>query len=218
METRRIQAKLNERGYGPLKVDNNYGDKTTAAVAKFQADHPPLVVDGRVGPKTLAVLFEGAAAVEPTPSAGLMTTSASGRHAISQREGVRLTAYQDSVDVWTIGVGHTAAAGPPSPHAGMTISAAECDAILSRDLATFEGGVLKAVKVSLRQNEFDALVSFAFNVGLGAFAKSTLLKKLNADDRNGAAEQFLKWTKAGGKTLAGLVTRRQSERRQFLGL
>lgn len=145
-----------------------------------------------------------------------METSAAGRAAISLREGNKLQAYQDSVGIWTIGVGHTAAAGEPSPRRGMTITASQSDEILSRDLAKFEKAVNEAVKVALAQNEFDALVSLAFNIGGGAFAKSTLVRKLNANDKAGAANAFLSWNKAGGKTLKGLTIRRQAERQQFL--
>lgn len=144
-----------------------------------------------------------------------MQTSPAGRAFITLKEGKRLTAYQDSVGVWTIGVGHTTAAGSPSPVRGMTITDAECDEILSRDLAAFEAGVEVAVTVTLAQHEFDALVSFAFNVGLGAFRGSTLLRRLNAGDREGAAAQFGVWVKAGGKTLPGLVSRRADEAALF---
>ncbi len=144
-----------------------------------------------------------------------MQVSSAGRAFIALKEGKRLSAYQDSVGIWTIGVGHTAAAGAPAPVKGMTISDAECDAILSRDLAAFEAGVEAAVTVSIAQHEFDALVSFAFNVGLGALRGSTLLKRLNAGDREAAAKQFSVWVKAGGKTLAGLVARRADEAALF---
>lgn len=146
-----------------------------------------------------------------------MVTSPAGRAAITQREGNVLTAYRDSVGILTIGVGHTTAAGAPTVAPGMKITAAESDLILSRDLAKFETAVLAAVKVPISQNEFDALVSLAFNIGGGAFAKSTLVRKLNAGDKAGAAEQFLVWNKAGGKVINGLTKRRQSERLQFLG-
>lgn len=145
-----------------------------------------------------------------------MKTSSFGRAEIARREGCRLTAYFDSVGILTIGVGHTSAAGAPKVTKGLTISASEADAILSRDLALFENAVNNAVKVPLNQNEFDALVSLAFNIGGGAFAKSTLVRKLNAGDRQGAANQFSVWNKAGGKVLKGLVTRRAAERAQFL--
>lgn len=149
-----------------------------------------------------------------------MKTSSQGRALIEQREGVVLSAYKDSAGIWTIGVGHTSAAGAPKVTAGMKITAAEASEILSRDLATFEAAVSSAVKVPLNQNEFDALVSLAFNIGTGAFKGSTLLKRLNAGDRQAAAEQFLVWNKitvnGQKKTLQGLVNRRQAERKQFL--
>lgn len=145
-----------------------------------------------------------------------MKTSAAGRAAITRREGNVLKAYKDSVGILTIGVGHTSMAGPPKVTAGLKITAEESDEILSRDLAKFEAAVEKAVKVPVSQNEFDALVSLAFNIGGGAFAKSTLVRKLNAGDRKGAADAFMSWNKAGGKTLKGLTTRRQDERKQFL--
>ncbi len=145
-----------------------------------------------------------------------MKTSASGRADIARREGNKLTAYRDSVNVLTIGVGHTSAAGAPTVTAGMSITPHQSDEILTRDLAKFEAAVNGAVKVLLAQHEFDALVSLAFNIGGGAFAKSTLVKKLNAGDRAGAANAFLSWDKAGGKTLKGLTIRRQAERAQFL--
>ena len=145
-----------------------------------------------------------------------MITSAHGRDQITQREGKRLTAYKDSVGILTIGVGHTSAAGTPTVTAGLKITDKECDDILARDLHAVEKQVNDPVKVHLTQNQFDALVSFTFNVGGGAFKGSTLLKKLNAGDYAGAADQFLVWNKAGGKVLKGLTTRRESERKQFL--
>jgi GH24 family phage-related lysozyme (muramidase) len=100
-----------------------------------------------------------------------MQTSTAGRAAIARREGTKLVAYQDSGGVLTIGTGHTSAAGAPHVTAGMGITAAEADQILSRDLAATEAAVTKAVHVPLAQHEFDALVSLAFNIGAGAFAR-----------------------------------------------
>lgn len=149
-----------------------------------------------------------------------MQTSSAGRAAIKQREGVVLTAYLDSVGILTIGVGHTSAAGLPKVTPGMKITAREADEILSRDLAVFEKAVNAAVRVPLNQNEFDALVSLAFNIGAGAFAKSTLVKRLNAGDRKGAADAFLMWNKGTVKgkkvEIKGLTNRRAAERKQFL--
>ena len=148
-----------------------------------------------------------------------MKTSAEGRKAIAGHEGVRLKAYPDPAtggEPWTIGVGHTSAAGPPKVVKGMTITAQECDEILSRDLAVFEAAVLKAVTVPLNQNQFDALVSLCFNIGAGNFGKSTLLKRLNAGEYRSAAEQFSVWNKAAGKVMPGLVKRRADEKALFL--
>lgn len=140
-----------------------------------------------------------------------MQTSAAGRAAIAQREGNKLKAYTDSVGVLTIGVGHTSAAGPPKVTKGLTITAAQSDEILSRDLATFEAAVNKAVKVPLSQGQFDALVSLAFNIGSGAFAKSTLVKRLNAGNVAGAADAFMMWNKP-----KEIIGRRKTEQKQFL--
>src|SRR5881397_2781928 len=109
-----------------------------------------------------------------------MQTSPAGRAAITRREGNKLTAYADSVGVWTIGVGHTSVAGPPKVTKGMTITAAQSDEILARDLSGVEASVDAMVKVPLNQNEFDALVSLVFNIGAGAFKGSSVLKNLNA--------------------------------------
>jgi len=144
-----------------------------------------------------------------------MRTSAAGQALIARFEGLRLDAYRDAVGVWTIGYGHTAAAGAPRPAAGMRITAAEADAILARDLARFEAAVDRLVTVALGQTEFDALVSFAFNLGEGNLAASTLLRRLNAGDRAGAAAEFARWNKAGGKVLAGLTRRRAEEAALF---
>ncbi len=146
----------------------------------------------------------------------MLTTSKAGRKAIADREGNKLVAYRCSAGVLTIGVGHTSAAGPPVVTPGMRITMQESDEILSRDLEKFEAAVRKSVRVSLTQNQFDALVSLAFNIGKGAFGKSTLVKRLNAGDYKAAAEQFLVWNKVQGRPIKGLTTRRHSERAQFL--
>ena len=147
-----------------------------------------------------------------------MKTSAAGINLIKEFEGVRLKAYRCPADVWTIGVGHTSAAGPPVVKAGMEITNAQAMKILANDLVKFEDGVDSAVKVPLKQNQFDALVSFAFNVGLGALAKSTLLRKLNAGQYDAVPAELMKWTKAGGKELPGLVRRRRAEAALWRGV
>lgn len=132
-----------------------------------------------------------------------------GRQRLTDREGKRLTAYLDTQKVWTIGVGHTAAAGAPIPKRGMTITAQECDEILARDLVRYENLVNNAVKVLLVDHEFDALVSITFNVE--AFAKSTAIKLLNQGDRAGCATHIMDWRKP-----PEIIGRRHTEQSQFL--
>lgn len=135
-----------------------------------------------------------------------MKMSPKGAAILTVREGEKLKTYTDTAGVLTIGVGHTGHDVKP----GMTITREQSQSLLMKDLEWAEAAVNK-VKVPLNQNQFDALVSFVFNIGANAFAKSTLLKLLNAGDYGGAAAQFMVWTKQ--KELTG---RRQGERDQFL--
>lgn len=131
-------------------------------------------------------------------------------------ESLYLTAYADPVGVWTIGWGHTGLQhkdGTVFP--GRKISKATAEQLLAYDMDQFENRVSALVKVPLTDDQFSALVSFDFNTG--ALHKSTLLRKLNEGDYEGAADQFLLWNKAGGRVLRGLTRRRQSERNLFLG-
>jgi len=134
-----------------------------------------------------------------------------GLNLIRQWEGLRLTAYKDAVGVLTIGHGHTSRAGPPTVKPGMKITQAEADRILRADLAVFEAAVENAVKVDLTDNQFAALVSFTFNVGIGNLQKSTLLRKLNKGDYDGVPMELGKWVNAGGRRLPGLANRRAAE-------
>jgi GH24 family phage-related lysozyme (muramidase) len=146
--------------------------------------------------------------------------NAAGLEVIKIFEGLRTTAYPDpgtGGEPWTIGYGHTSAAGPPSVYPGLKITAGEAEEILKRDLYVFEKVVLDAVKIDLNSNQFSALVSFTFNVGAGAFRSSTLLNKINAGNVQGAGEEFPRWVYAGGRVLAGLQRRRKAERALFLG-
>jgi lysozyme len=143
-----------------------------------------------------------------------MKTSAKGIAAIEQREGSRTRAYQDSVGIWTIGVGHTSAAGFPRVTPGMVITQAQVDSILAQDLHQFEDAV-NSLGVTLADHEFDALVSLAFNIGAGAFRSSTVARRLKAGDKQGAADAFTMWEKAGGRVIQGLIRRRASEITQF---
>lgn len=116
--------------------------------------------------------------------------------------------------VLTIGWGHTNAHGRRFDRSARWTKA-ECDAALAEDMAGFERDVARLVKVRLNQGQFDALVSFAYNCGAGALAKSTLLRRLNAGDTDGAADEFGKWVKGGGRVLPGLVRRRAAEAQLF---
>lgn len=140
-----------------------------------------------------------------------MTTSDKGREFIESFEGLRLTAYLDSVGVPTIGYGHT-----NEVHLGMTCTPEQADAWLAEDLRVAELAVECSVRVPLNQNQFDALVSFTFNVGSGNFEHSTLLRLLNCGQYISAAAQFPVWDRAGGQVLPGLLKRRLAERDLFL--
>lgn len=147
-----------------------------------------------------------------------MKVSKAGLNLIKEFEGVRLEAYKCPANVWTIGIGHTSAAGAPEVVPGMKITLQQAYDILNRDLDQYEEAVNKLVKVPLTQNQFDALVSFVYNVGVGSFQKSTLLKKLNAGDYSAVPGELMKWTKAGGKELPGLVRRRRAEAALWRGV
>ncbi|MFK3847950.1 lysozyme [Agrobacterium pusense] len=135
--------------------------------------------------------------------------NAAGLSHIMQWEGKRLVAYQDVANIWTIGYGHTTAAGIPRVREGMRISDKEAEDILKTDLRKFEDRVSRLVKVPLTDNQFAVLVSFDFNTG--ALHKSTLLKKLNAGDYDAVPAELMKWVNAGGKRVQGLVNRRAAE-------
>jgi len=141
-----------------------------------------------------------------------MKISATGIELLKQFEGCRLTAYQDSVGVWTIGFGTTAGVKE-----GQTISQVKAEEYLRFDLAIFEKAVTESLKVPVNQNQFDALVSFTYNVGVSAFRSSTLLNLINEKtDKKVVAAEFSKWVKAGNQTLPGLVSRRKAESELFL--
>ena len=145
-----------------------------------------------------------------------MTVSPFGVDLICSFEGKRLTAYDDGVGVWTIGFGTTVYPNGIKVMKGDTCTEAQAKTYMAHDLKKFEATVNKAVTVQLNQNQFDALVSLAYNIGTNAFSKSTLVKKLNANDIRGAADQFDVWVNAGGKRMQGLVNRRAKEKEVFL--
>lgn len=131
---------------------------------------------------------------------------------VKKFEGCKLTAYQDHVGVWTIGYGITAGAGVGvEPRAGMRITQSEADDLLQKALDRFAKQVGALITTKVSNNEFGACVSLAYNIGAKAFSNSTLLRKLNAGDHEGASLEFGRWNKAGGEVLKGLVTRRSAE-------
>ena len=147
---------------------------------------------------------------------------------IRHHEGVRYKPYRCPAKLWTVGVGHVLYpaqgrlplderdAYPPEPHDNRTFSKNEVNGILSTDLIRFETGVARLFPVVLTQGQNDALVSFAFNLGLGGVQRSTLRSKILRGETQEAADEFLKFTKGGGKVLPGLVKRRNDERALFL--
>lgn len=142
----------------------------------------------------------------------MMQTSENGLDLIRKYEGLRLATYVCPGGKLTIGYGHTG----PDVSTGKKIDVEQANALLVNDVKRFERSVNELVKVPISQGMFDALISFAFNLGAGSLKSSTLLKKLNAADLEGAADEFLKWNKSKGKVLAGLTARRESERELFL--
>jgi len=158
-----------------------------------------------------------------------MKASAAAIKMVKHHEGVRTRPYRCPALLWTVGVGHVI---DPS-HAAVkyeersslpipagwdrTLTMDEVDDILAQDLARFERGVARLCPASVNhQGQFDALVSFSFNVGLGALQRSSIRMRYNRGDIEGAADAFLMWTKAAGKVLPGLVKRRNDERSMFL--
>lgn len=141
-----------------------------------------------------------------------MQLSQAGIGRLRASESLRLNAYQDTGGVWTIGWGSTG----PDIVEGLVWTRQQADERFARDCSTFAAGVSGAIHVAITQNMFDALVCLAYNIGLHAFQTSTLLKRLNASDYIGAADQFLCWNKDNGKILRGLTERRQAERKLFL--
>lgn len=185
-----LQETLNNQG-AKLKVDGIFGPLTESALKAALNDQPLVTFD-----------------LEPALKI------------IKEYEGCRLYAYKDVVGIWTIGWGHTG----PDVYEGLVITQEKADALLMEDVSRFARDVKALVTVSITNNQFCALTSFSFNVGSDIDADdkaeglgdSTLLKRLNKGDYQGAAEEFLKWINAGGKPFAGLIRRRKAERELFL--
>ena len=140
-----------------------------------------------------------------------MNISETGIKLIKKFEGCALKSYKCPAGIWTIGYGHTSGVKE-----GQTITSKQAECLLKQDIKTYELTVNNLVNVPLNQGQFDALVSFCYNLGSGNLKNSTLLKLLNKKDYFAAAEQFDRWVFAGGKKLSGLVKRRAAEKELFL--
>lgn len=144
-----------------------------------------------------------------------MKTGKDGKNLIKMYEGFSAFAYLCPAGVMTIGFGTTRVNGKPI-FENQKVTLDEANILLDQDLKKYEDAVNTLVKVQLTQNQFDALISFVYNLGADNFKKSTLLKKINANEFSEAAEEFIKWNKAKGKVLPGLTRRREAERLLFL--
>lgn len=140
-----------------------------------------------------------------------MTCNQAGLDLIKRFESCRLEAYQDIRGIWTIGWGHTG----PEVTEGLVWTQDMADRFFEHDVSSVAGRLSLLVECPLSENQFSALVCFAFNIGVGAFAKSTLLKLINSGDFDGADDEFVKWDHCDGKIVEGLLTRREAERDLF---
>ena len=207
----RLQRALTAAGHA-LTADGDFGGVTERALLAFQRAHG-LTADGVAGPATWAALHP----VAPAKPSSRRTHQLSKRGAafIAHFEGFRGELYNDPVGHCTIGCGHLVHHGPINgsepDELKRGISRERALELLQDDAETAAREISDSVKVSLTQSQADALISFAFNVGNGAFRDSTLLKLLNGGDYASVPAQLDRWTKASGKVLPGLVTRRNAE-------
>lgn len=209
-EAKELQQLLTASGY-PLQADGIIGKRTINAFKKFKKDegltHPDLL-----GETTLQHLFRRSRNFHLSSR----HINPEGLKLIKHFEGCRLKAYRCPANIATIGFGSTFYPNGTAVRMGDTITQDEADELLLETLKSFEHGVARSVTAPLTSNQFSALVSFTFNVGLGAFRSSTLLKLINRGDIEKAPPEFLKWTKANGKVLEGLRRRRGAEQALFL--
>jgi lysozyme len=211
-DVRRLQAALAAQRFSPGPIDGVFGPRTLAAVRAFQ-QAKGLRVDGIVGPKTWAALLG------EQPANGRATLSDEGVEFIARLEGFRSKLYNDPAGHCTIGYGHLVHQGPcngSEPAAFRTgISRHQAAELLRSDAAVAVAAVNDHVTVRLSQAQRDALTSLAYNIGTGAFLRSTLLRRLNACSYDAVPRELRRWVYAGGRRLPGLVARRQAEAKLF---
>ena len=196
---------------------NQMRDKAIALLVKKQQEPGYLIIDYAIDDEVRREFKMPNRPVGSPPYVGWMSSpkktespkeriSQTGIDLIKRWEGCRTNSYLCPAGVWTVGYGHTKTAKP-----NQIISHLEAEELLQSDLRWFEEAVGKYVTVPINQNQFDALVSFTFNVGIGAFKNSTLLRLLNQKKYLAAANEFHRWTNANGRKLPGLINRRKQE-------
>ena len=203
-----VQKALKALAYSPNGADGIFGERTLLAVKNFQKDHG-LFVDGVVGEKTRKMLF-GGPYLEHLEDKYCESMKVDNVDIIKHFEGLYLEPYYCVAGKLTVGYGNLS-------HAieGVTITEEQAEQYLREDIKWCEDTINTKVTAPLKQCEFDALVAFVFNIGSGAFSKSTLLKKLNSGDKEGAAKEFKRWNKVNKKVVVGLTRRRKSEAHLF---
>ena len=200
-------TQLRERAINAIKAESTLWDELTTKDEVLD-DLARILLDLPARPTNATPYVGWLSATETTQTP--KHTSKTGIDLIKRWEGWRAKAYKCPANKWTIGYGHTKTA-----RRGMIISQQEGERLLRQDLQIYENAIHNLVSLPLNQNQFDALVSFTYNVGRGALSQSTLLRKLNQGNYTAAADQFSRWVYGGGRKLPGLVSRRAAERQLF---
>lgn len=209
-EARELQSLLTACGF-PLQSDGIIGPRTITAFHKFKKSEG-LTEPDYIGKTTIEHLLRKSREYHPSRR----HINPEGLRLLKELEGCRLKAYKCQGGIPTIGYGSTFYEDDTPVRIGDLISSSDAETLLQNTLRSFEDGVARSVTVPLSGNEFSALVCFAFNVGLGAFRSSSLLRYLNQGNYQSASLEFGKWVIAGGKTSKGLKARREKEKALFL--